>query len=84
MKQSRKGNIICNMLNAFVSLDSFIIITCNRDISSLKFFKHETVDVTLACYDDKRIQSHKLYLHLNEFYNTKKDYFCFKGPNHKA
>ena len=50
-------------MNILVSLDSFFTIICKSNISSLKVFKLETVNVILACYDDQRILAHKLYLH---------------------
>ena len=35
MKKSRKGIIICDKLNTFVGLDSFIITTCKSNISKI-------------------------------------------------
>ena len=59
IQNSTKLFHVKHYLYLFVSIDPFIIITCKSNTSSLKFFKHETVDVTLACHDDKRIQAHK-------------------------
>ena len=40
---------------SFVSLDSFVIMTCKSPINSLIFEELETADVTHAWDDDERI-----------------------------